>query len=155
MTQKKDPSKSPRDTGGPVVKTGPTRGENRSRNEDGQWRKKRSDSGAEKKKSGCYLTTVACLHQGLADDCFELQTLRAFRDEVLMKTEEGRCLVQRYYEVAPGIAAKIHESSELDEMWICIKACLSAISKQQNAEAIRIYSEMTNALTHKYSPSGA
>ena len=155
MTQKKDPSKSPRDTGGPVVKTGPTRGENRSRNEDGQWRKKRSDSGTEKKKSGCYLTTVACLHQGLADDCFELETLRTFRDEVLMKTEEGRCLVQRYYEVAPALSTMIHESSELDEMWICIKACVSAISRQQESEAIRIYCEMTKALTKKYLPGRA
>jgi hypothetical protein len=45
MTEKKDSSKSPRDTGGPVVKTGPTAGQNRSRNDDGTWRKKRSDAG--------------------------------------------------------------------------------------------------------------
>lgn len=38
-------SLSPKDTGGPVVKTGPTAGQNRSRNKDGTWRKKRSDSG--------------------------------------------------------------------------------------------------------------
>lgn len=37
-------SKSPRYTGGPVVKTGPTRGNVRSRNQDGSWRKKRSDA---------------------------------------------------------------------------------------------------------------
>ena len=36
---------SPRETGGPVVKTGPTAGQNRSRNKDGRWRKKRSDAG--------------------------------------------------------------------------------------------------------------
>jgi len=42
---KKHPTnKSPRETEGPVVKSGPTRGENRSRNKDGQWRKKRSDA---------------------------------------------------------------------------------------------------------------
>ena len=45
MSGKKDSSKSPRDTNGPVVKTGPTAGENRSRNNDGAWRKKRSDAG--------------------------------------------------------------------------------------------------------------
>lgn len=42
---KKDPRKPPRDTGGPVVKTGPTAGENRSRNKDGRWRQKRDDAG--------------------------------------------------------------------------------------------------------------
>ena len=36
---------SPRETGGPVVKTGPTAGQNRSRNKNGQWRRKRSDAG--------------------------------------------------------------------------------------------------------------
>lgn len=32
-------------TGGPVVNTGPTHGQNRSRNQNGQWRAKRSDAG--------------------------------------------------------------------------------------------------------------
>lgn len=41
-------SLSPKDTGGPVVKTGPTAGQNRSRNKDGRWRKKRSDAGQPK-----------------------------------------------------------------------------------------------------------
>lgn len=45
LSEKKDPKKSPRETGGPVVQSGPTRGENRSRNQDGEWRKKRSDAG--------------------------------------------------------------------------------------------------------------
>lgn len=49
MSEKKDPSKSPRETGGPVVKTGPTAGQNRSRNQDGQWRAKRSDAGVPRK----------------------------------------------------------------------------------------------------------
>jgi len=31
-------SASPSQTGGPVVKTGPTAGQNRSRNKDGRWR---------------------------------------------------------------------------------------------------------------------
>lgn len=40
---------SPRETHGPVVKTGPTRGQNRSRNKDGRWRKQRSDAGKSRK----------------------------------------------------------------------------------------------------------
>lgn len=38
-------SLSPKDTHGPVVTTGPTAGQNRSRNQNGRWRKKRSDAG--------------------------------------------------------------------------------------------------------------
>ena len=42
-------SLSPKNTHGPVVKTGPTAGQNRSRNKDGTWRKKRSDAGQPRK----------------------------------------------------------------------------------------------------------
>lgn len=45
MTDKKDSKKSPRETGGPVVGSGPTAGQNRSKNQDGRWRAKRSDAG--------------------------------------------------------------------------------------------------------------
>lgn len=40
---------SPKDTSGPIVKTGPTSGENRSRNQDGKWRGKRSDADSKRK----------------------------------------------------------------------------------------------------------
>jgi hypothetical protein len=36
---------------GPIVKTGPTAGQVRSRNEDGRWRAKRSDAGVSRKKN--------------------------------------------------------------------------------------------------------
>ena len=39
----------PRKCGGPVVKTGPTAGQNRSRNDNGRWRAKRSDAGKSRK----------------------------------------------------------------------------------------------------------
>lgn len=37
-------SKPPSETGGPIVQTGPTSGNVRSRNKSGQWRAKRSDA---------------------------------------------------------------------------------------------------------------
>lgn len=40
---------NPRKNGGPVVKTGPTAGQVRSRNKDGAWRTKRSDAGKKRK----------------------------------------------------------------------------------------------------------
>lgn len=40
---------SPKDTNGPIVKTGPTSGENRTRKSSGEWRKKRSDAGQKRK----------------------------------------------------------------------------------------------------------
>lgn len=40
---------SPKNTKGPIVKTGPTAGSVRSRNQDGRWRAKRSDAGKSRK----------------------------------------------------------------------------------------------------------
>lgn len=42
-------SLSPSQTHGPIVKTGPNKGEVRSRNKDGKWRAKRSDAGQKRK----------------------------------------------------------------------------------------------------------
>lgn len=51
MSQPKLPTNlPPAQTGGPVVKTGPTAGQVRSRNDDGAWRAKRSDAGTTKPK---------------------------------------------------------------------------------------------------------
>lgn len=43
---------SPKDTKGPVVKSDPTKGQNRSRNADGQWRKKRNNHWDEDRTTG-------------------------------------------------------------------------------------------------------
>ncbi|MCH5183762.1 MAG: hypothetical protein J1E00_06270 [Oscillospiraceae bacterium] len=43
---------SPRYTGGPIVQTGPTAGQNRSRCKNGRWRKKRSDTGVPRTSKG-------------------------------------------------------------------------------------------------------
>jgi hypothetical protein len=128
------------------VKTGPTRGDNRSRNEDGQWRKKRSDAGTEKKKSGCYITTAVCKINGLPDDCHELKTLRSFRDNVLMQTREGRALVAHYYEIAPGIAARLHDSDQVASVWQTVQRCVTAISEERHQDAIQMYQAMTARL---------
>ena len=44
-------SKSPKNTGGPIVNTGPISGRNRSRTQDGKWRRKRSDTGVNRNKN--------------------------------------------------------------------------------------------------------
>ena len=39
---------------------------------------------------GCFITTACCEALGLDDDCFELRTLRRYRDQVLAKTAGRR-----------------------------------------------------------------
>ena len=123
------------------MKSGPTRGQNRSRNTDGQWRAKRSDAGSSK-KSKCYLTTAACEHMGRPDDCHELQTLRMLRDSYMMRSPEGRSLVASYYETAPRIVADLKNKTELDYVWGVVLQCVAAIDSGNLDEAVALYQEM-------------
>ena len=56
---------------------------------------------------GCYLTTVCVEHKGLPDNCYELETLRNFRDNYLVSSEGGKEIVQHYYKVAPEMVQKL------------------------------------------------
>lgn len=150
MSEKKESSKSPRDTNGPVVKTGPTAGQNRSRNNDGEWRKKRSDAGESKKKSGCFLSTVACSYKGLPDDCMELETLRDFRDNYLLGIPIGISMVDHYYSVAPAIAERLVDPTDLEYVWQILNRCVEAIHCLDFDRATEEYRLMVLALEQKF-----
>lgn len=146
-------SKSPKDTKGPVVKSGPTRGQNRSRNKDGQWRSKRSDSGKSRDKGGkssgkkgCFLTTAACEFRGLPDDCHELQVLRHLRDEVLMKTPEGASLVEDYYEIAPRLVPLLDNPQVAEQVWTDIGRAVEQAENGHTSEAVSTYRAMVDSL---------
>ena len=92
---------------------------------------------------GCFLTTACCEHKGLPDDCYELQTLRKFRDEYLMSKEYGKEIVRLYYEEAPKIVEKIDSKPDKDQMYekiyIRIKEIVQLIEEGQFSEAVIIY----------------
>lgn len=66
----------------------------------------------DRKKGLCFLTTVACQYYGLPDDCYELETLRLFRDQWLSQQSDGSALIARYYEIAPSIVNAIKSKKE-------------------------------------------
>ena len=146
-------AKSPKDTKGPVVKTGPTKGKNRSRNDDGRWRAKRSDSGKSRDrgskksdKGGCFLTTAACEHRGLPDNCYELRILRMFRDEILLTTPEGRVLVEEYYSIAPDLVPLLNDTVVAEQIWECIESTIFHIENGKPPKAISTYRGMVRFL---------
>ena len=65
---------------------------------------------------GCYLTTACVNHKGLPDDCYELETLRHYRDTYLKTFDGGRKDVQDYYRVAPGMVAAINKRPDKDDI---------------------------------------
>ncbi|MEM1221913.1 MAG: CFI-box-CTERM domain-containing protein [Verrucomicrobiota bacterium] len=49
----------------------------------------------------CFITTACCDRIGLPDDCWEMETLRRYRDTYLLNSEHGAQLVKDYYALSP------------------------------------------------------
>ena len=75
--------------------------------------KTNSGSGA----TGCYITTACITAKNLPDNCYELETLREFRDNYIVKTPKGKEWVQMYYLNAPNIVERIDNRSNKQEIY--------------------------------------
>lgn len=94
----------------------------------------------------CFLTTACVHHYGLADNCYELETLRKYRDSYLMQHATGKALVKDYYALAPSILKQIstHPKKEKYYTYIYNRVLSScrAIEDKQFEQARRIYQGM-------------
>lgn len=59
----------------------------------------------------CFLTSACCTVIGLEDRCWELETLRRFRDGWLSSFAAGRADIARYYREAPAVAQRLVSSA--------------------------------------------
>jgi hypothetical protein len=96
---------------------------------------------------GCFLTTACCAVVGLPDDCWELETLRRFRDGWMSRFAEGRADVERYYREAPAVAGRLSASragrSQLLRLyWTVIVPSAVLIRLGANRLAYRLYRRM-------------
>jgi hypothetical protein len=107
-------------------------------------------------EGGCFITTAACEVLGLDDDCFELSTLRRYRDEVLAKRPGGKAEIARYYEIAPLILARMPDSNRRVRLiHLYARFILPAALAAQlglNALAYRIYRRMVRSLARDLAP---
>lgn len=111
------------------------------------------ESGFHKKL--CYITTAVCESQGKADDCYELELLRNYRDQYLITTEKGAALVREYYNIAPTIVNRIAslESSEqvYEEIWHNYLApCIGMIEAGKPEACKERYMAMVYELKGRY-----
>ena len=105
---------------------------------------------------GCFITTACCELLGLGDDCFELRTLRRYRDQVLAKRPGGRVAIERYYELAPSILAQLPDSTRARRLLpiyarYILPSALAA-SLGLNALAYRLYARMMDELSRHLRP---
>lgn len=93
--------------------------------------------------SACFLTTATCEAVGLADDCWELRTLRKFRDSWLADQPGGMDDIQAYYAKAPAIAERLKQDPHalLRLYWTRIVPSALAAQVGANGLARAIYSK--------------
>jgi hypothetical protein len=106
---------------------------------------------------GCFLTTACVAERGLPDDCDELTTLRAFRDEYVARQPDGAALIRGYYAIAPGIVAAIHARADrttvLDGIYAEIVRCVRLVKAGEMPEALERYRAAVLELEQRYAPS--
>ena len=103
----------------------------------------------------CFITTAVCLHEGKPDDCAELTAFRNFRDGYLRSCADGPALIERYYDIAPGIVARIELSNGKADRYADIRSryllpCYEDILAGHPEQCKNRYIEMVTALEKQY-----
>jgi hypothetical protein len=105
----------------------------------------------------CFLTTACVSYYRLPDDCYELTTLRNYRDTYLAAHAEGRKLIKEYYRVAPQIVESANNDPAHKEVYHYVysqvqRAC-TEIEKDEFVAAKHVYLNMVRTLIKKYEAS--
>ncbi len=109
----------------------------------------------EKNPSGCFLTTMICNVLGYDDDCFVLNKLRNFRDNVMQKDEKYKDLLLEYDLVGPRIAEYIKADNKNTTLWdniynLYIVPTTNYIMEKNYSEAVNKYRQMYDLLKEYY-----
>ena len=104
----------------------------------------------------CFLTTAAVETVGLPDDCYELRTLRGFRDGPLRAMPGGEALVAAYYAQGPAIVAGVSARPDAARQWLRtyvfdILPCVALARLGLNGAALRRYRAMVERLASRQS----
>ncbi len=105
--------------------------------------------------SNCFLTSACVEAKGLPDDCYELTTLRIFRDGYLKSQSCGECEIAEYYAVAPRIVEKIrlcdNQMEIFDQIYEeLVLPCVKFIEHGDNANAHELYRCFVRNLKRRY-----
>ena len=103
----------------------------------------------------CYISTAVCENTGLADDCYELNLLRNYRDGYMASLPDGEDLIRRYYDVSPTIVKHISARDDASAIYSRIweeylQPCIHLIEDGKNEECCELYQDMVNTLKNAY-----
>lgn len=103
----------------------------------------------------CFITTACVSAMGKTDNCAELVQLRSFRNTILVGTEQGKKLVDQYYQIAPQIVQNINKQTESLAIYTAIYEgmivpTLECIAQEKYDEAVHIYENFTLDLQRNF-----
>lgn len=103
----------------------------------------------------CFITTAVCRHSGKPDDCAELTAFRGFRDGYLRACPDGPALIDKYYDIAPGIVLHLDLSADRDARYAAIREtylepCFADIQAGRLKACKDRYTEMVLKLEQEY-----
>ena len=103
----------------------------------------------------CYLTTAICSCLNYSDDCNYLETLRGFRDNVMLKDKRYYKLLAEYNAIGPMIAENLYcdknnKEVSLNLLLNYIVPVYFKIRNRHFKEAIKVYTKMVTDLKQYY-----
>ena len=118
---------------------------------------KRFQSETDSSNSGsyCFITTAVCEYLGKTDDCYELTSLRNYRDTWLINQPDGEMLIKEYYAKAPLLVSMLKTSERYEEyceilLLEYIRPCLAMIEKGLFDECKKKYISMEKYLESEF-----
>lgn len=99
------------------------------------------------KSKKCFITTAVCEHLGKPDDCYELETLRKFRNDYMMSDPERWIDVYNYLCYAPKIVEKLSLLPNAGEIYTrfnatYIQPAIVYIEHKDYEQAHKIYTRL-------------
>ncbi|MCF7890839.1 ABC transporter substrate-binding protein [Candidatus Bipolaricaulota bacterium] len=103
----------------------------------------------------CFLTTACVEARDLPDDCYELQTLREFRDNYVRNLPNGEDTIREYYEIAPRIIKRINGTANPTEIFETmyerlVQKSIKLIESGRKTEAFENYRTIVRELKQEY-----
>ena len=115
--------------------------------------------GKDPDEGNCFITTACIKHHNLPDDCYQLSTLRNFRDSYMQNSLEGKALIKQYYLIAPQIVLLLNNHSNKNKFYSDIfheinSAC-SLIDEHKFSAAKKLYMKIVIQLIDYFGLNGS
>ncbi len=107
------------------------------------------------KKKLCYVTTAVCRNLDMGENCETLQLIKEFSDGYLSATEEGKALIEEYYDIAPTLVKRIAKDADAQAKyaWLWenfLAPCVEFIKEGKYEDCREKYCGMVENLKETY-----